>query len=76
MITSSFPIIMQRYNVGIIEVTTSLAVYVFAYGFGALVFSPLSEVPKLGRNVFYIYPMVWAPQLLLLDQIQLQSLPV
>lgn len=58
MITASFPGIMRQFNVGTIEVTTALAVYVFAYGFGALVFSPLSEVPKLGRNVFYIYPMV------------------
>lgn len=58
IITSSFPGIQAKFGVGTVEVTVLLSLYVFAYGFGALVFSPLSEIPILGRNVFYIYPMI------------------
>ena len=28
-----------------------------AYGLGPLILSPLSEIPKFGRNPFYVYPL-------------------
>ncbi|KAK9899322.1 MFS general substrate transporter [Cystobasidium minutum MCA 4210] len=58
LVTSSFPGLQETFGIGNAEVTTTLSVYVFAYGLGALIFSPLSEIPALGRNPFYSYPMV------------------
>jgi len=58
LVTSSFPGLQEKFGIGNAEVTTTLSIYVFAYGFGALIFSPLSEIPVLGRNPFYSYPMI------------------
>lgn len=58
LVTSSFPGLQAKFGIGNAEVTTTLSIYVFAYGFGALIFSPLSEIPVLGRNPFYSYPMM------------------
>lgn len=58
LIVSGFGGIMKDFNVGEQEATVTLSLYVFAYGTGALFFSPLSEIPAFGRNIFY-----WAPML-------------
>lgn len=56
LITSSFPSLMSSFNVSEEAATVTLAVYVFFYGAGAVIFSPLSEIPRFGRNLFYVIP--------------------
>ncbi|KIW38512.1 uncharacterized protein PV06_09468 [Exophiala oligosperma] len=51
--TSSQPGIQEEFGVGNFESSLGLALYVLAYGLGGLVFSPLSEVPSIGRNPPY-----------------------
>ena len=31
-----------------------MSVYVIAYGIGPMLFSPLSEIPAVGRNILYV----------------------
>ncbi|KAM0085828.1 hypothetical protein ACKRZS_001917 [Fusarium odoratissimum] len=45
---------MQEFNVTETAASLGLALYVLGYGFGPLLFSPLSEVPYIGRNPIYI----------------------
>ncbi|KAL8923684.1 MAG: hypothetical protein Q9208_004436 [Pyrenodesmia sp. 3 TL-2023] len=52
--TSSIPDVMTIFNVGHIAASLPLALYVLAYGIGPLVFSPLSEIPIIGRNPVYM----------------------
>lgn len=51
--TSSEPGIEEHFGVGNFESSLGLALYVLAYGLGGLLFSPLSEVPSIGRNPPY-----------------------
>ncbi|KAL8809569.1 MAG: hypothetical protein Q9223_007907 [Gallowayella weberi] len=51
--TSSTLEIMSVFNVGSTAASLPLALYVLAYGIGPLVFSPLSELPLIGRNPVY-----------------------
>lgn len=51
--TSSQPGIEKHFGVGNFESSLGLALYVLAYGLGGLLFSPLSEVPSIGRNPPY-----------------------
>ncbi|KAL9013694.1 MAG: hypothetical protein Q9180_008995, partial [Flavoplaca navasiana] len=44
---------MSVFNVGEIAASLPLALYVLAYGIGPLLFSPLSELPLVGRNPVY-----------------------
>ncbi|KAK4700259.1 MFS transporter, DHA1 family, multidrug resistance protein, partial [Phenoliferia sp. Uapishka_3] len=53
LITSGFPSLTQHFGIPYEEATVTLSIYVLAYGLGALFFSPLSEIPALGRNPFY-----------------------
>jgi len=46
--------IMERFNVSIQEATLGLSMYVLAYGIGPLLWSPLSEIPSIGRNPPYL----------------------
>ncbi|KAI9730380.1 MAG: hypothetical protein M1834_005890 [Cirrosporium novae-zelandiae] len=52
--TSSEPGIMARFNVDETEAALGLALYVLGYGIGPLFFSPMSEVPRFGRNIPYV----------------------
>lgn len=52
--TSSEPQIMQVFNVGQSKASLGLSIYVIGYGVGPLIFSPLSEIPVIGRNVPYM----------------------
>ncbi|KAF7189217.1 Caffeine resistance protein 5 [Pseudocercospora fuligena] len=66
IVTSSFPGIMQRFGTGHTETSLNLALYTLAYGIGPLIFSPLSEIPAIGRNPPYIITMaifviLWIP---------------
>ncbi|KAI9883382.1 MAG: hypothetical protein M1823_004850 [Watsoniomyces obsoletus] len=47
--------VMAQFNVSATVASLGLALYVLAYGIGPLLFSPLSEIPSLGRNVPYMF---------------------
>ena len=53
--TPSAPVIMERFGVGQEVASLGLSLYVLAYGLGPLLFSPLSEIPSIGRNPPYIF---------------------
>ena len=46
--------VMVAFNVGIPKAALGLSMYVLGYGFGPMLFSPLSEIPSMGRNIPYI----------------------
>lgn len=46
--------IIQIYGVSDVVATVGLTLYVIAYGVGPMIFSPLSEIPVIGRNSIYI----------------------
>ena len=45
---------MEEFDVGIPKAALGLSMYIFGYGFGPILFSPLSEIPSIGRNLPYI----------------------
>lgn len=55
--TASNQGIMEEFNVSLFTTTLGLSLYVLGYGVGPLVFSPLSEIPRIGRNPVYIVTM-------------------
>ncbi|KAK0388633.1 hypothetical protein NLU13_4876 [Sarocladium strictum] len=55
--TSSVPQIQDRFGVDNVLATLGLSLYVLGYGVGPLIFSPLSEIPRIGRNPVYIITM-------------------
>ncbi|KAF4340304.1 H+ antiporter [Fusarium beomiforme] len=46
--------VMERFGVSNLKATLGLAMYVLGYGIGPLLFSPLGEIPRIGRNPVYI----------------------
>ncbi|KAF2174127.1 hypothetical protein M409DRAFT_35229 [Zasmidium cellare ATCC 36951] len=56
MYTPSEQGVMQAFGVGVPKAALGLALYVLGAGLGPMLFSPLSEVPALGRNIPYIIP--------------------
>jgi MFS transporter, DHA1 family, multidrug resistance protein len=46
--------IQDKFHVGETASELGLALYVFAYGVGPMLWSPLSEIPIVGRNTLYI----------------------
>ncbi|KAI5463085.1 major facilitator superfamily domain-containing protein [Mariannaea sp. PMI_226] len=55
--TSSTQGVMEHFGVSEIKATLGLSLYVLGYGIGPLIFSPLSEIPRIGRNPVYIVTM-------------------
>ncbi|CAI7600736.1 unnamed protein product, partial [Penicillium discolor] len=55
--TSSTEGVMKEFGVSTLVATLGLSLYVLGYGVGPLVFSPLSEIPLIGRNPVYIVTM-------------------
>ncbi|CAB4254974.1 similar to Saccharomyces cerevisiae YBR008C FLR1 Plasma membrane multidrug transporter of the major facilitator superfamily [Maudiozyma barnettii] len=47
--------IQNEFKVGHVTATLNLSIYVLAYGIGQAIFSPLSEVAKIGRQWIYTY---------------------
>ena len=45
---------MERFDVSLTAASLGLSVYVLGYGTGPMLFSPLSEIPLIGRNPPYI----------------------
>ncbi|KAE8167211.1 major facilitator superfamily domain-containing protein [Aspergillus tamarii] len=54
ILVPSYEFMMLRYGVSIEVVQLTLAVYVVGYGVGPLIFSPLSEIARIGRNPPYV----------------------
>ncbi len=57
IITPSEIGIIEEFGVSIEAASLVLSIYVIAYGTGPLIFSPLSEIPSIGRNPPYIITM-------------------
>ncbi|OAQ71253.2 cycloheximide resistance protein [Pochonia chlamydosporia 170] len=55
--TTSTQGIMEQFHVSQLKATLGLSLYVLGYGIGPLLFSPLSEIPRIGRNPVYIITM-------------------
>jgi DHA1 family multidrug resistance protein-like MFS transporter len=47
----------EEFNLTQTEAILPLTLFVIAYGFGPLIFSPLSEHPAIGRGLTYIIPL-------------------
>ncbi|KAJ2907351.1 hypothetical protein MKZ38_003208 [Zalerion maritima] len=56
--TPSMEEFMSVYDVDVTVASLGLALYVLGYGTGPLLFSPLGEVARIGRNPVYIVTMV------------------
>ncbi|CAG8157790.1 unnamed protein product [Penicillium olsonii] len=52
--TSGEELFINEYSVSHTETSLGLALYVLGYGVGPLLFSPLSEIPRVGRNLPYL----------------------
>lgn len=57
IVTSSEPDIMEKFHVGPTTASLPLSLYVLAYGIGPLLWSPLSEIPSIGRSPVYAVTM-------------------
>lgn len=55
--SSSAEGVMKEFGVSQEAASLGLALYVIAYGVGPLIFSPLSEIPAIGRNPPYMITM-------------------
>ncbi len=51
--TSSQADVVEIFHVGDVTASLGIALYVLGYGIGCLLFSPLSEIPAIGRNPPY-----------------------
>lgn len=49
---------METFNVSQTAATAGLSLYVIAYGIGPMFFSPLSEIPSIGRRPIYIITLI------------------
>ncbi|QIW99372.1 hypothetical protein AMS68_004890 [Peltaster fructicola] len=55
--TPSVQGVQDEFGVGTVAASLGLALYVLAYGIGPILWSPLSEIPAIGRNPPYILTM-------------------
>ncbi|CAN8102855.1 unnamed protein product [Discula destructiva] len=55
--TTSEPGVREEFGVSKVQGALGLALFVLGYGTGPLIFSPLSELPSVGRNPVYIVTM-------------------
>jgi DHA1 family multidrug resistance protein-like MFS transporter len=55
--TSSELGVMAKFNIGPIDASLPLSLYVLAYGIGPLLWAPLSEIPIIGRSPVYAATM-------------------
>lgn len=44
---------VEKFGVSPVAASLGLSFYVLAYGVGDLLFSPITEIPAVGRNPFY-----------------------
>jgi DHA1 family multidrug resistance protein-like MFS transporter len=50
--------VMERFSVSQVAATLGLTLFVAGYGLGPMIWSPLSEIPQIGRNPIYISTLV------------------
>ncbi|CAK7266411.1 hypothetical protein SEPCBS119000_002015 [Sporothrix epigloea] len=50
--------VMQTFGVNETNAALGLSIFVLGYGVGPLIFSPLSEIPAIGRNPVYAVTMI------------------
>ena len=50
---------MQKFKVAQVPATLGLCLFVAGYGLGPMLFSPMSEIPAIGRNAIYIGTLVF-----------------
>jgi DHA1 family multidrug resistance protein-like MFS transporter len=55
--TSSSEDVVKVFGVSITATSLGLSLYVLGYGIGPLIFSPLSEIPSIGRSPIYCITM-------------------
>lgn len=55
--TTSEDGVIEAFGVNMTAASLGLALFVLGYGVGPLLFSPLSELPSIGRNPVYIWTM-------------------
>ncbi|GAA5912957.1 hypothetical protein JCM6882_008883 [Rhodosporidiobolus microsporus] len=56
IVTTGYKSMMAEFGVEQQVVFLSMSLFIFAYGFGALLWCPLSEIPQFGRNPWYYGP--------------------
>ncbi|PVH80451.1 MFS general substrate transporter [Cadophora sp. DSE1049] len=56
--TAGIPDIVRIFGVSEVAASLGLSLYVVGYGIGPLLFSPLSEIPAIGRNPPYIITFI------------------
>ena len=56
--TSAEVLVIEHFGVTKLDASLPLSLYVLAYGIGPLIFSPLSEVPVIGRNPIYVTTVI------------------
>lgn len=52
--SAGIPSVMQDFHVSQVAATLGLTLFVAGYGLGPMIWSPMSEVPQIGRNPIYI----------------------
>ncbi|GIJ92583.1 hypothetical protein Asppvi_001861 [Aspergillus pseudoviridinutans] len=55
--TPGIPAVMKDFHVSHVTATLGLTLFVAGYGLGPLLWSPMSEVPYIGRNPVYIFTL-------------------
>lgn len=56
--TASIPGVIDTFHVSQSTATLGLSLYVIGYGIGPIIFSPLSEIPSIGRRPIYIITLL------------------
>ncbi|ERS99911.1 uncharacterized protein SPSK_08776 [Sporothrix schenckii 1099-18] len=57
--TNSEQGVMETFGVDATNAALGLSIFVLGYGVGPLIFSPLSEIPSIGRNPVYAVTMIF-----------------
>lgn len=57
--TNSEQGVMETFGVDDTKAALGLSIFVLGYGVGPLIFSPLSEIPSIGRNPVYAVTMIF-----------------
>ncbi|KAJ9608407.1 hypothetical protein H2200_007395 [Cladophialophora chaetospira] len=58
IVTPTAEAMMERYNVSLVVASLGLSMYVVGYAVGPMFLSPISEIPRVGRNPPYLYGFV------------------
>lgn len=56
--TPGIPTVMEEFQIAQVPATLGLTIFVAGYGLGPLLWSPMSEVPQIGRNPVYIATLI------------------